>query len=156
MSGLEPFFYFPFAVMAIAIPLGYILTLQAAFKKVQPENRRLRPASVWLLLIPVVNVFWHFYVVWALARSLRKEYRSRDISNDQGTYGLEPGIVVFLINLFLIGLVVIARLQHAAEGNSATGELAVAIGVGAILTEGACLCAHWIIIAIVSGELRSQ
>jgi len=153
MSGLEPFFIAPFVVMAIAIPLAYILTLQIAFKKVQPENRRLRPASVWLLLIPVVNILWHFYVVWALARSLRKEYCSRNMINNQGTYGLEPGIVVFLINVFLIGLAVIARLQHAADGH---GELAVAIGVGALLTQGVCLCAHWIIIAIVSGELRSR
>jgi hypothetical protein len=49
-------------------------------------------------------------------------YHSREMINDQGTYGLEPGIVVFLINVFLAGVVMFSRLQHTADAHHAAAN----------------------------------
>jgi hypothetical protein len=39
------------------------------------------PGRVWLLLIPIFNLVWHFVVVLNLARSLGSELRSRNVPN---------------------------------------------------------------------------
>ena len=40
----------------------YIRTLQRALQRCSPESQTMRPALVWLILIPGFNLFWHFIV----------------------------------------------------------------------------------------------
>jgi hypothetical protein len=41
----------------------YILTLQRAMEAVDPELRPMAPGLVWLLVIPLFNMIWLFFVV---------------------------------------------------------------------------------------------
>lgn len=55
----------------------YILTLQGALNKCSVESRTLEPGMLWLLLVPIVSVVWHFFVVIGMANSLGNEFRRR-------------------------------------------------------------------------------
>jgi hypothetical protein len=37
----------------------------------------MEPGQVWLLLIPLFNMFWHFVIVLNVAKSLKKELEKR-------------------------------------------------------------------------------
>jgi hypothetical protein len=69
----------------------YIITLQKALQRCALENQAMDPAQVWLLLIPVFNLAWQFVVVSNIAKSLEKEFRSRNLPIEP-----EPGKTVGL------------------------------------------------------------
>ena len=69
------------------IPLiFYILSLQKALNRCAPENRAMEPGMIWLLLVPLVNLVWHFFVVGNMAKSLAAEFQKRGIAEEP-----EPG-----------------------------------------------------------------
>jgi len=84
------------AVMLIPA-IFYILTLQKALNKCAPENRAMQPAMVWLLLVPLVNIVWSFFVVLNLAKSLGAEFQKRGIAEEP-----EPGKKLGLIMCVLM------------------------------------------------------
>jgi hypothetical protein len=55
----------------------YILTIKKTLSRCAPENRTMEPGQVWLLLIPLFNMFWHFVIVLNVAKSLKKELEKR-------------------------------------------------------------------------------
>jgi hypothetical protein len=60
----------------------FLLTLQNTLREVRPENRKMDPGMVWLILIPLFGIVWQFIVVNNIGDSLRDEFKSR---------GIEPG-----------------------------------------------------------------
>ncbi len=67
-------------ILIFLVPaIFFILTLQRAFERCAPAHRAMTPGLVWLLLIPLFNLIWNFMVVTNLAKSLEREYRSRNI-----------------------------------------------------------------------------
>ena len=68
-----------FFALFIVVAIFYILTLSRALEKCAPQNRTMQPGMTWLLLIPLVNLIWHFFVVLALSASLGNEFRARNI-----------------------------------------------------------------------------
>jgi hypothetical protein len=60
----------------------YLLTLQKALNRCSPENRAMEPVMVWLMLIPLVNLVWHFFVVINMAKSLGAEFQKRGIAEE--------------------------------------------------------------------------
>ncbi len=66
-------------VISIVIGIFYCLTLQKALSRCSPQNRTLSPGLVWLYLIPVFNLVWHFFIVINLAKSLHAEFVSRNM-----------------------------------------------------------------------------
>ncbi|MEP7318819.1 MAG: hypothetical protein ABI921_08750 [Panacibacter sp.] len=67
----------------------FLLTLQNALKTVSPENRAMEPGNVWLLLIPLFNIYYMFIVVNAIAASLNNEYQKFGvIKNENPTYNI--------------------------------------------------------------------
>jgi len=86
-------------VLAISlIPLVfYILTLQKALNKCAPENRAMQPGMLWLLLVPLVNIVWSFFVVLNMAKSLGAEFQKRGIAEE-----VEPGKKLGLIMCVLM------------------------------------------------------
>lgn len=94
----------------------YISTLRKVLLKCSAENRSISPRSIWLLLIPLFNLFWHFFVVWRVASSLGKEFESRGI---KGFF--RPGRIIgltmcgfALLSVITIGVVRIAFAGVAA------------------------------------------
>lgn len=58
----------------------YLITLQNTLKAVSPENRKMEPGMVWLLLIPIFNIVWNFIVVNRMADSIQAELQKKGVS----------------------------------------------------------------------------
>jgi hypothetical protein len=72
----------------------YILTLSRALSKCSIASRTMQPGLVWLLLVPLFNIVWQFFVVIGLADSLGKEFRARGIPNVEPEPGKAIGIAM--------------------------------------------------------------
>ncbi|MEL0083780.1 MAG: hypothetical protein VW985_12185 [Gammaproteobacteria bacterium] len=59
------------AMIVIAPVIFYLLTLQKILRLAGPNNRRMRPALVWLNLVPVFNLGWHLYTVIRISDTLQ-------------------------------------------------------------------------------------
>lgn len=57
----------------------YLISLQSTLNAISIENRKMAPSNVWLLLIPVFGIVWHFVVVRDLTESIRNEAVSKGI-----------------------------------------------------------------------------
>jgi|ERR1019366_4932309 hypothetical protein len=89
-------------VIALIPMVFYILTLQKALNKCAPENRAMQPAMTWLLLVPLVNLVWQFFVVINMAKSLGAEFQKRGIAEEP-----EPGkkLGMIMCILFCCGII---------------------------------------------------
>jgi len=59
------------AVAALAVVIFYILTMQKALNLAGPSHQKMQPAMVWLMLIPLFNLVWHFFVVKNVSESIK-------------------------------------------------------------------------------------
>ena len=84
-----------FAIMLIPA-IFYLLTLQKALDRCSPENRAMAPGLVWLMLIPLFNIIWGFFVVINIAKSLGAEFQKRGMTEEP-----EPGKTLGLIMCIL-------------------------------------------------------
>jgi hypothetical protein len=66
-------------VVALAVLIPYLLTLQRAINRCSPECRAMTPGLVWLYLIPCFALVWNFFIVINVAKSLDAEFRRRGI-----------------------------------------------------------------------------
>jgi hypothetical protein len=74
----------------------YVLTLQRTLRRCSPENRAVRAGLVWLMLVPLFNVFWHFIVVSNLAKSVGAEFRKRGVQ-EEAKPGLKVGLAMCVL-----------------------------------------------------------
>lgn len=119
--------------VAIVVYCLYLHTLQNAVRSVTPPARKLTPGSVWLMLIPVVNLWYSFVLVRKLADSFEADLLRRGQSvTGKPTYALGVAMSV----LQILYLVPIAQFPSAL------------LGVG-------CWIAHWVQVAQISRRLRA-
>ena len=86
------------ALVVALIPIAFfLLTLQNTLKAVSPENRKMPPANVWLMLIPFFGIVWQFIVVNRVADSLAAEFDKRGISLDKPRPGREIGLAYCIL-----------------------------------------------------------
>jgi uncharacterized protein YacL len=118
------------AVVGIFLIPGifYLLTLQNTLKAVSPENRKMAPANVWLLLIPLFNIVWIFIVVTALANSLQREYEKYSVfKTSKPTYGIGMAMIVLQLSSIIIPFANIAALVswviHWVQVNQCKNEI---------------------------------
>jgi hypothetical protein len=71
-------------LIGVVVAAFFLLTLHRAFSEVRPENRQMKPALVWLNLVPVVNLVWIFFTVIKLADSLTEEGAARSANVGDG------------------------------------------------------------------------
>jgi len=115
------------------IPLiFYLLTLQKALSRCSPGSRTLSPGLVWLLLIPLFGLVWHFVIVVSLSKSLHNEFVKRSISEDEN-----PGL---LIGLATCILPLLGGVPHVRG-----------LGVAALV----CWIIYWVKIAGYSARLEN-
>ena len=86
------------AGVCIIPAIFYLLTLQNALSKCAPTSRTMEPGMVWLLLIPLFNLIWNFFVVMGLAKSLANEYARRAIPGPDPLPGQSIGIAMSVCN----------------------------------------------------------
>jgi hypothetical protein len=78
----------------LAAGIAYIAFLSGVLSKCAPSSRTMQPGTVWLLLIPLFNLIWHFTVVTVVAKSLGNEFRLRNIPPSDPEPGKRVGIAM--------------------------------------------------------------
>ncbi len=88
------------------IPLiFFILTLQNILKIISPENRKISPTNVWLILIPAFGIFWQFVIVSRIADSIKNECIKLNIPVEENRPAYNIGLAYCISYiLFLIPL----------------------------------------------------
>lgn len=88
----------------VLIPaIFYIVTLQSTFNTISAENRKMSSSNVWLLLVPLFGIVWHFIVVDNLATSINAEAKSKDIKIAEPRPAYNIGLAMCILNcLFFI------------------------------------------------------
>lgn len=88
-----------FVVLLVMLIPGifFLISLSKTLKAISPENRRMQPGQVWLLLIPVFNLAWIFITVGRIADSIKSECERLNIAVDESrpTYGI--GLVMSIL-----------------------------------------------------------
>jgi hypothetical protein len=100
--------------IGLTILILYLLTLQNTLKEVSIENQKMPPGQVWLMLIPLFGIVWHFIVVNRIADSLKAEFAKRGITGEEDRPGFGIGITHCILNCCSIipFLGVLAGLGH--------------------------------------------
>jgi hypothetical protein len=83
-------FAFLFFAAALVIGILFLISLQKALDAVSPDSRQMPSGQVWLLLIPLFNLGWLFYVVAKIGDSFRNEYARLDLPSreERPSYGI--------------------------------------------------------------------
>jgi hypothetical protein len=76
----------------------YLLTLQKALKKCAPTSRTMEPGRVWLTVIPLFGLVWHFIVVMNVAKSLGNEFARLGIPCPEPAPGQPIGLASCVCN----------------------------------------------------------
>jgi hypothetical protein len=105
LFALLPLVFIVCAILLVPT-IFYLLTLQKALNRCSPECRAMNPGLVWLMLIPLFNIVWHFFIVLNMAKSLSCEFQKRGIAEDPSP-GQTLGLIMCIGNLICgpVGLV---------------------------------------------------
>ena len=96
-----------FATLAIAAILSLVITglfcrsLVKTLNQVSPANRRISKETIWLLLVPAVNLVLNFFVVNGMSASLSNELESRNFDVDEKP-GYRSGISFAVVSLLML------------------------------------------------------
>jgi hypothetical protein len=111
----------------------YLMSLQRALEQCAPASRTMSPGMVWLMLIPVFSLVWHFLVVTNISKSLHNKFSRRTLASPES----EPGKTVGLAMCILAATSVIPILGFAT-------------GIACLV----CWIVYWVKIAGYSRTLR--
>jgi len=81
---------------AIVVHVLFLLNLQNTLKQVSPQNRKIQPGQVWMVLIPFFGIVWYFIMVQRIGKSLKAEFTVRQLP-----VGYRPGQPVGMIMCIL-------------------------------------------------------
>ena len=124
-----------FAALLIIIPfvtfVFYIRAISKTIKAIDPEYRTQAPGMAWLLLIPVFNVIWFFFLLKSIKTGFFRMYENRRINQpiDTGyTYGVAMGCcwaAIFIPKLIFIALIpmFVFSILHWTKLNNARKRL---------------------------------
>ena len=101
-SSTSLILFLAFALFIIPF-IFYLITLQNILKVISPENRKMAPSQVWLLLIPLFGLVWHFIVVSRISDSIKNESLLRNNELKDSRPGYSTGLtmcVLICISIF--------------------------------------------------------
>jgi len=105
--GLPELLIILIILSGLIISILYIRTLSTALSKCSESNRTMTPGLTWLLLIPIINMIFNFYVVLNIAKSLDNEFKNRNIFSDPmpgRTLGLAMCVCAVLTIIPVVGV----------------------------------------------------
>jgi hypothetical protein len=114
-------------ILLVLLPsVLYLRSLQRAFEAVDPDLRPMSPGMVWLLLIPLVNVIWMFFVVSHLKTAYMKMGAAGRLTaaSDAG-YGVGLGMAVCMV-IGLLPVTIVLWIIHWVQVSKARGLVKVA------------------------------
>ena len=79
-------------LVGVAILVAIILLLSSFLKRVPETHRKMQPGMVWLLVIPLFNIVWNFFVYRAISESYESYFASHGRS-EFGDCGKTIGLV---------------------------------------------------------------
>lgn len=77
IAGVMFFIVFVCVGIGLLIAILYLLNLQNTLKSAAPENRKMPPVNVWLLLIPLFSTYYMFVVAKKMSETIKAEYASK-------------------------------------------------------------------------------
>jgi hypothetical protein len=86
------FFLLVGAVIALAVAIVVLYLIFSCFQRIPAQHRQMEPWQVWLLLIPLFNLVWVFFVFPKLAKSYQS-YFAEQGRTDVGDCGEKIGLV---------------------------------------------------------------
>jgi hypothetical protein len=99
-------FLFLIWILALLVAVGmlivfifHLITLSRTLELCHPYTRKMNPGEVWMVLIPVFGVVWHFFVVGRLADSLAIEFRNRNLPVEEERPGYNAGLTALILLL---------------------------------------------------------
>src|SRR5271157_1358562 len=120
-------------VLAILAPaIFFLLTLRKTLARCSEQSHPPSPGSVWLMLIPLVNVVYQFILVGHIAKSLGNEFTRRGIAEPNLRQVKSVGMLVCVLDI----------LAQFPFGQIATG-LQILIAITALI----CWIIYWVGIA---------
>jgi len=121
--GIMLFFLFIGFAIVILITVLYLLNLQNTVKAAAPENRKLAPGNVWIMIIPLVGTIYSFIAVRKISETIAAEYKSKGQVPDNPKPTLMTGMsmticraVSWFISFFTLGDT-IATYQASMAGD---------------------------------------
>ena len=100
-----------------AIALLFVLALKKTLEKCSPTSRAMDAGTLWLLMIPLVNMVVNFMVVTNMAKSLANEFRARGIQSPEAEPGKSVGMAFSICGAGLIVLAFIAPGLESIAGS---------------------------------------
>ncbi len=141
-------------LLALLIPaILFLLTQQNTLKIIQPANRLIKPGLVWLQLIPVFGQIWQFFVVTALAGSIRKEFEFRQEDTLLGVSDADAAEQVGKKPTFAIGItycilnvasILLSRSLKIAPGSSSLPLFILLLSLSGMV----CWIVYWVKLAV--------
>ena len=83
-------------LFGLVLPICYLVTMSRILATVSEQHRRMSPGLVWLNLIPVFALGWHFYTVVKVRDSLVAEFSAKGIP-DRNNGGLTWGLATSIL-----------------------------------------------------------
>jgi len=85
-------------IVALAILVWVLYLLQTCFQRIPQQYRLMEPGMVWLMLIPLFNLVWQFFVVFRLSHSFQNYFTAQG-RKDVGDCGWTMGLVAMILGL---------------------------------------------------------
>ena len=95
-------------LFAIGIQVLILYLLYDAQRAIPPQHRRIEPGHVWLLLIPLFNLVWNFFVFLRIPESYQSYFYSRgryDVGDGGKSLGLWLSICIACSAIPCIGII---------------------------------------------------
>lgn len=83
-----------FAAFLLLPLIFYILTLQKTLRQCTPSSRTMEPEMVWLYIVPFLNLIFHFFIVFAISKSVANEFARRGALLDDPQPGQGLGLAM--------------------------------------------------------------
>lgn len=128
-------------MMVISLILNLLILFFTAslfknvLKDIKPHNRKMSPNKAFLLMIPIVNLFFIFYLIHKTFQSLFEEFEERNmptkylnlVYNIGMAYGIASILVIIpqlselfsflMLVLFIIFLMQMTKIRRILKGN---------------------------------------
>lgn len=94
----HPLLFWFVLIIAFLVYCGFLSFLQRMLNKVEHDNRDIHPMSVWLMLVPVGNIFYQFFLISGMANSIQAEFKRRGTEFREERPGYDLGLLMCLFN----------------------------------------------------------
>lgn len=75
----------------------HLITMSSALNAIPQPLRKIPSGNVWLILIPLFGLVYHFIVIGAVSDSIKAEFMRRNVSRDEDRPGYNTGLTACIL-----------------------------------------------------------